>query len=75
METTVEAEKNWVATVSQPSFMSEYQTHCTPGYYNNEGKKGGKGFLEGHYAEGPVQFYAMLEKWRKEGSLAGLTLK
>ena len=74
VETTLEAETDWVKTVSQPSFMSEYQTHCTPGYYNNEGKKGGKGFLEGHYAEGPVPFYSMLEKWREEGSLAGLAL-
>lgn len=72
VETSVESEADWIETVNQPTFMSEYQSHCTPGYYNNEGKKGGKGFLEGHYPEGPVQFYAMLKKWREEGELKGL---
>ena len=72
VQASAESEAEWIQTVSQPTFMSEYQTHCTPGYYNNEGKKGGKGFLEGHYPEGPVQFYAMLQKWREEGSLKGL---
>ena len=75
VQASPEAEAEWVETVSQPTFMSEYQSHCTPGYYNNEGKKGGKGFLEGHYPEGPVQFYAMLKKWREAGDLKGLELE
>ncbi|MEC9247673.1 MAG: NAD(P)/FAD-dependent oxidoreductase [Pseudomonadota bacterium] len=72
VQASAESEAEWIKIVSQPTFMSEYQTHCTPGYYNNEGKKGGKGFLEGHYPEGPVQFYSMLKKWREEGDLKGL---
>jgi cyclohexanone monooxygenase len=75
VECTPEAEAEWVRTVSQPGFMSEYLKTCTPGYYNAEGKAGsGEGFLEGHYGEGPVQFYALLEKWRQRGQLEGLTL-
>ena len=73
IEPTTEAEAEWVRTVSQPGFMSDYQSTCTPGYYNGEGKGGrGEGFLEGQYPAGPVPFYQMLEKWREEGSLEGL---
>ena len=61
--------------MSKPGFMSEYQRTCTPGYYNAEGKSGqGEGFLEGHYGEGPVQFYTLMEQWRERGDLEGLTL-
>ena len=75
VETTPEAEAGWVETVYQPSFMSDYLSHCTPGYYNNEGNYGeGKGFFEGHYGEGAVQFYDMLADWRKKGGLDGLTV-
>ena len=75
VEPTPEAEAAWVATVSQAGFMSNYQAECTPGYYNAEGQSGrGQGFLEGQYPEGPVQFYAMIENWRNEGELKGLTL-
>ncbi|MGR8919389.1 MAG: flavin-containing monooxygenase [Gammaproteobacteria bacterium] len=76
VEATPEAEADWVATVNAPSFMSDYLSHCTPGYYNAEGKSGkGKGFFEGHYGEGAVQFYDMLRRWREQGELAGLTLR
>ena len=75
VEPTPEAEAAWVATVSQAGFMSNYQAECTPGYYNAEGQSGrGQGFLEGQYPEGPVQFYAMIENWRNEGEMKGLTL-
>lgn len=74
-EALPEAEAAWVETVSKPGFMSEYQTTCTPGYYNAEGKSGqGEGFLEGQYGEGPVQFYTLMEKWREQSGLSGLVL-
>ncbi len=73
VEASVEAENKWVETVSQPSFMSDYLRHCTPGYYNGEGTSGKtKGFLEGHYGEGAVQFYGLLQKWREKGEMAGV---
>ena len=75
VEATREAEQDWVDTVNAPSFMSQYQAECTPGYYNNEGKKGGKGFLEGHYGDGAVAFYALLDEWRKTGEYDGLTIE
>ena len=56
IEPTPEAEAEWVRTVSQPGFMSDYQATCTPGYYNGEGKGGrGEGFLEGHHQLNDVE--------------------
>ena len=73
IEPSLQAEADWVALISQQGFMSQYQTECTPGYYNGEGKAGGgEGFLEGQFPEGPVQFYNLLANWRNEGSLEGL---
>jgi cation diffusion facilitator CzcD-associated flavoprotein CzcO len=73
VEATAEAEADWVATVSKPGFMSEYQAQCTPGYYNGEGKPGSReGLFEGTYGEGPVQFYTLITKWREQGELKGL---
>ncbi len=75
VETTPEAEAEWVSIVNRPSFMSAYQASCTPGYYNGEGRAGnGEGLLEGQYGEGPVQFYALLEDWRNAGGLKGLSV-
>ena len=57
--------------------MSDYLSKCTPGYYNAEGRAGEgktKGFFEEQY-EGAVQFYGLLEAWRKQGQLDGLELK
>ena len=76
VEATVEAETDWVETVMRPSFMTEYLRHCTPGYYNAEGKSGkGEGFFEGHYGEGAVQFYALLEAWRNQGDMEGVVVE
>ncbi len=70
-----EAEAEWVKTVLAPNMMTDYLAQCTPGYYNNEGKSGqGEGFFEGHYPDGAVQFFQMLEQWREEGQLRGLDI-
>jgi cyclohexanone monooxygenase len=76
VEATLEAENKWQDIVGRPSFMSDYLSHCTPGYYNGEGQSGkGKGFLEGQYGEGAVQFYDMLAKWREEGEMDGVVVE
>lgn len=73
VEATPEAEADWVKTVLAPNMMTDYLAQCTPGYYNNEGKSGqGEGFFEGHYPEGAVQFFQMLDEWRDSGQLDGL---
>ncbi|MSR12967.1 MAG: NAD(P)/FAD-dependent oxidoreductase [Gammaproteobacteria bacterium] len=76
VEATLDVEADWVNTVNSPSFMSEYLSQCTPGYYNNEGNAGpGEGFLEGQYGAGAVQFYQLLQTWREQGELNGLVIK
>ena len=75
VEPTPEAETAWVKLVTAPTFMTEYQNVCTPGYYNGEGKKEGQGFLESQYPEGAVPFYNMLARWREQGDFQGLIVK
>ncbi|MFP6782447.1 MAG: NAD(P)/FAD-dependent oxidoreductase [Gammaproteobacteria bacterium] len=76
LEASAEAEAGWVAEVNAPDMMTEYLQSCTPGYYNGEGQaKASEGFLQGHYSEGPVKFYAMLKEWRDEGKFSGLITK
>ncbi len=75
-ETSQEAEDEWVEIIRSKAHLGErFYAECTPGYYNNEGKGGGStGFLSGQYGDGPVAFFNVLDKWREEGSLAGLDI-
>ncbi len=75
MEATEEAEDQWVDTIKQMAIFSKsFLESCTPGYYNNEGKPGqGNSLIGGQYGGGPVAFFKILQDWREEGSLQGLT--
>ena len=75
MEATKEAEDQWVDTIKQMAIFSKnFLENCTPGYYNNEGKPGqGNSLIGGQYGGGPVAFFKILQDWREEGSLQGLT--
>ena len=75
IEPTLEAEDEWVKLVTGPTFMTEYQNTCTPGYYNGEGKNEGHGFIETQYPDGAVPFYDMLAAWRAQGNFEGLIVK
>ncbi len=75
IEPTVDAQTEWVQIVTSPTFMTEYQSTCTPGYYNGEGKVEGTGFLETFYPDGAIRFYEMLEKWRQQGEFEGMIVK
>ena len=75
VEPTPEAETAWVKLVTGPTFITEYQNTCTPGYYNGEGKNEGQGFLEAQYPEGAVRFYEMLANWREKGDFEGLIVE
>jgi cation diffusion facilitator CzcD-associated flavoprotein CzcO len=75
VEPTREAEAEWVARVTRKTFMSDYQSKCTPGYYNGEGSKGGVGFLETQDPDGAVRFYEALARWREKGDLEGLIVQ
>jgi cyclohexanone monooxygenase len=75
VEPTREAEAQWVKRVTGPTFITEYQNTCTPGYYNGEGKNEGQGFLEAQDPDGAVRFYEMLARWREQGDLDGLIIE
>jgi cation diffusion facilitator CzcD-associated flavoprotein CzcO len=75
VEPTPDAEAEWVKMVTAPTFITEYQNTCTPGYYNGEGKNEGQGFLESQYPQGAVAFYEMLTRWREKGDFEGLIVE
>jgi len=72
-----EAEAEWVAIMSAPNAMTEYQKACTPGYYNGEGKatRSEDLFFGNRYGDGAMAFYRMLANWRQEGQLQGMMLQ
>jgi cyclohexanone monooxygenase len=76
VEVTAEAEDAWVrkivslAGTGAAAFLEE----CTPGYYNREGKGTGGNMQNSPYAPGINAFNALLEEWRNQGDLAGMTL-
>ena len=74
VEASQQAEDNWVDTIIHKSRdMRDFRESCTPGYYNNEGKPN----LEPQnnpYGGGPLEFFSMMDKWRKDGKLKGLEL-
>ena len=75
VEPAPEAEDEWVKLVTGPTFMTEYQNTCTPGYYNGEGKNEGQGFIEVQYPDGAVPFYDMLAAWREQDEFEGLIVR
>ena len=50
-----------------------FQEKCTPGYYNNEGKVN-QNPQNNTYGAGPIEFFALMKKWRSKGTLEGLEL-
>jgi len=76
LETTQEAEDEWVATIRKLAHLGKrFYAECTPGYYNQEGVEGGEGFFSNQYGGGAPAFFALLERWRGEGSFEGLEFK
>ena len=77
VEADPDAEAEWVATIDRLQVLTEgFLLECTPGYYNQEGKpRGGHSLLAGQYGEGSVAFFALLDQWRADGRLAGLTIR
>ena len=75
VEAAEQAENDWVETIVNLGRLNEqFLADCTPGYYNNEGKPQARSLQNTNYGKGPVAFYKLLEDWREEGQLRGLTL-
>jgi cyclohexanone monooxygenase len=76
VEASQEAEDAWVEEILQLAVNNQkFLESCTPGYYNNEGRPGERSLRNGSYGAGAIAFIKVLERWRDEGSLAGLELR
>jgi len=75
VETTPEAEAEWVETILKLAIMRQkFAEECTPGYYNNEGQPAAAAVRNGPYGAGSIAFIKVLEDWRAEGELKGLEI-
>jgi cyclohexanone monooxygenase len=76
VETTQEAEDDWVATINALALDNEaFLRDCTPGYFNNEGHLNNPHSLQnGQYGRGPMAFFELIRAWRADGRLTGLEL-
>jgi cyclohexanone monooxygenase len=76
IETSEQAEADWVRVIEGSTTMGQdFQSSCTPGYYNNEGKPGeGPGWFGGTFGGGAQAFFALLREWRETGDLVGLEI-
>ena len=76
LEPTAEAEEAYVQEVRSLARMGRrFYEECTPGYYNSEGAKDNRaGFFSDMYGAGPLRFFKVLEGWRSDGLMGGLTL-
>lgn len=74
IEPTEEAEVEWLRTIQASNAgRGSFQSDCTPGYYNNEGRPGeGPGWFGGNYGGGAQAFFTILRDWRANDDLAGL---
>jgi hypothetical protein len=67
VEPTADAEEAWVEVIRTRAIdMQAFQSECTPGYYNHEGKPRKR--TEG-FGGGPVEFHALVKAWREEGGI------
>lgn len=76
VEASEEGESEWVATcIRKANLAREFFESCTPGYYNNEGKPSERNAQNGFYGGGSVEYFQILDTWRRQGGLQGLELK
>ena len=78
IEPTVEAVDGYTDMIrSSPNNQAQmkFYANCTPGYYNGEGKgtKAEDLFFGNRYGGKVMTFYQMLDAWRRDGTLPGMT--
>jgi len=74
-EVTADAENKWVDYhVSVAGPVLKRWGDCTPSYYNNEGKPSPAIARGGSFGGGVFKFIEILEQWRAEEKMPGLTL-
>ncbi len=76
VEVTKEAEDAWLELLLSGPGMTLGSPDCTPGYYNNEGQPGGRGWeLLVGYPQGPMAYFQYLDEWRSTGTFEGLEFR
>lgn len=77
VEPSLAAETAYVDEVHRLSGASDkYNSDCTPGYYNSEGKAGNtEGIFVHMYGGTPVEWFEMLKAWRDAGRYDGLEFR
>jgi cyclohexanone monooxygenase len=76
VEPTRDAQDGWCRLIKETSVTNaEFETACTPGYYNNEDGGGGEGIrshLGEPYGPGFYAFGELLAQWRAAGNMQGM---
>jgi cyclohexanone monooxygenase len=76
IEATPEGEAAWVQRcIERARNLGDFFENCTPGYYNNEGKVSERSVQNGFYGGGSIEFFQILEDWRRDGTLQGMALR
>jgi cation diffusion facilitator CzcD-associated flavoprotein CzcO len=77
IEAGLDAENAWVNTMRELAAPGiAFFDDCTPSYLDTEGDHDNPdSLLAAGYGAGPVEFFALLEKWRSSGELEGVTLE
>lgn len=76
VEVTATTERAWVETIIKLSALNrDFLESCTPGYYNGEGRvQVAAARQNAGYGRGPDAFFQVLQEWRDDGGLDGLTI-
>lgn len=75
VEPSAEAQADYVRHFEEIEIdLSAFNLECPPSYFNNEGEAKPKWALFRGYGHGWAAFNALLETWRSEGDMKGLTL-
>ena len=73
VEATEAGADAWVEQcVAKARDTGDFFENCTPGYYNNEGKVSARSAQDGFYGGGSIEFFAILDAWRKTGRFEGM---
>jgi len=76
VEASEEGEQAWVdQCIQKAQLAGDFLQNCTPGYYNNEGKSGERGAQDGFYGGGSLEFFKILEDWRKDDEFPGMEVR
>ena len=71
IEITAEAENGWLDTLAAKAIpRGNFETECTPGYYNNEGDTSTPTLFATTYGGGAFEYFDVLRRWRESGYAA-----